>query len=258
MNDMPVFKAVELPHVPSEGMYTTKQCRYGLMKWFTADYGVGAFLRDMGEYFEGEVAIFRRLLRVGDVIVTAGGNIGAHVVPLSQIVGYHGRVITFEPQAQCRELLEVNVRVNGCTNVEVHAEALGHEFATASLPSIDYSIPNNFGGLNLIMNGPVPVRVIPLDSLELDALHMLMLDVEGFEEAALRGARETIMRHRPYLYVEIDKEDKREPLLAYMKHELHYEVLFHTPDAFNPENFAGATANPYGPMRSIMCLGIPR
>ena len=250
-----------LADVTRNGVYSSRLCRHGVMKWLATDYGVGQMLEWYGEYFEGEVAIFRKFLKPGDVVISAGGNIGAHLVPLSQIVGGDGRIITFEPQAFLLPVLRENLAVNGCTNVEVHEAGLGEKMGMGHLALVDPTMPNNFGGLNFqaeagkVRTSEVPV--VTVDSLELQRLDFLMLDIEGMEEEALRGSVETIARCRPLLYVEIDKEDKREPLLHFIRDELKYEVLFHLPYAFNPDNFAGNDKNHFGEIRSIMCLAVP-
>jgi len=52
-------------------------------------------------HLQSEIRIGRRLgsqLLVGNVVVEAGANIGAHTVALTQAVGPEGRVIAFDPQ----------------------------------------------------------------------------------------------------------------------------------------------------------------
>lgn len=262
MNAAAPFKAIDAGvNRVTDGDTTSGDCRYGRMKWLTTDYGVGQQIALYGEYSEGEVVIFRKFLKPGDVVISAGGNIGAHLVPLSQIVGGDGRVITFEPQGFLLPILYENLKVNGCVNVEVHEKALGMTASTALLATSSPSMPNNFGGLYVIRPeenvAAEPCEVTTIDSLELQRLDFLMLDIEGMEEAALRGAAETIARCKPLLYVEIDKEDKREPLLHYIKDELRYEIMFHLPTVFNPRNFAGNEKNHFGEQRSIMCLAVP-
>lgn len=260
MND--VFKGID-PGVNRvmDGVTSSGECRYGRMKWLTTDYGVGQQLKLYGEYSEGECALFRRFVRAGDVVISAGGNVGAHLVPLSKLVGPAGAVITFEPQVFLHEILVENLSVNGCTNVAIHTDGLGAEMGRAQLATASPEMPNNFGGLYVIAPdegvASIEIEIVTIDSLNLARLDFLMLDIEGMEEAALRGAADTISRCRPLLYVEIDKELKREPLLAYIKHELKYEVLFHLPFVFNPDNFARNSENHFGEQRSIMCLAVP-
>ena len=266
MNDL-VFKGIDagvnrMGDVVIDGIYSSGQCKYGRMKWLTTDYGVGQQIALYGEYSEGEVVIFRRLIKAGDVVVSAGGNIGAHLVPISQIVGGHGIVHTFEPQSALIPILRENLAVNGCGNVTVHTAALGDRECETALAKTDPAMPNNFGGLHLVDPAAnilsESVRMTTLDSLELLRLDFLMLDIEGSEQAALAGGRETIARCRPLLYVEIDKEDRREPLLHFIADELKYEVMFHLPYVFNPENFARNPTNHFPDQRAIMCLAIPR
>ena len=58
------------------------------------------------------------------------------------------------------------------------------------------------------------VPVLTLDSLELSACQLIKLDVEGMEAEARAGAKRTIERHRPILYVENDRKDRSEALLG--------------------------------------------
>ena len=241
-----------------EGLFIERDFRYGRIRYLSTDYGVGQMLSLYGEYMEGEVALFRQILRPGDHVLSAGGNIGVHLIPLSQIVGPEGRVVTFEPQEFIREkLLMPNLEMNGCANVAVWPDALGAAEGEAYFSELDYTMPNNFGGMELRESGPVRTRVVPIDMFEYQRLDMLMLDVEGFELPALFGAKETIKRCRPYLYIEIDRESEREKVLHFMKDELGYELLYHTPSVFNPSNFARNKDNGFGAMCSVMCLGIP-
>ena len=260
MNDL-AFKGVD-PGVNrvTDGIYTSGDCRYGHMKWLTTDYGVGQALALYGEYSEGEVALFRKLIRKGDTVLCAGANIGAHVVALSKIVGSVGHVIACEPQQMMIPILRENVVVNDCQNVRIEEVGLGAECGELDIALADPEMPNNFGGLGFIAEPGYRTEkrpVVTIDSLELIFCDFILLDVEGMERAALQGARKLIERCRPLLYVEIDKEDKREPLLHFIKDELKYEILFHLPNVFNPDNWARNPENHFGEQRSIMCLAVP-
>ncbi|HUP07670.1 MAG TPA: FkbM family methyltransferase [Caldimonas sp.] len=247
-----------------DGITTSSTCRYGVMKWLTTDHGVGQQLALYGEYSEGELVLLRRLVKPGNTIITAGANIGAHVIPLSLMVGGLGSVIAFEPQPFIIPILEENLRVNRCEyNVRLYKAGLGDHTHRGRIASTDPTLPNNFGGLHVLPEGNEHIQgadidIVTIDSFGFEWIDLIMLDVEGSEEAALRGARATIDRCRPLLYVEIDKEDRREPLLHYIRDELKYEILFHLPYVYNPDNVLKNPENHFPDQRSIMCLAVPQ
>jgi len=116
--------------------------------------------------------------------VQAGGNVGLWPRRMAQVFE---RVISFEPDAPSREALIANVP----TNVDVHAMALGETPGTCSVKRC------STGSHRVVQGDQVPVTTI--DSLALDSLDFLQLDIEGYEWHALMGAQETIARCRPQL-----------------------------------------------------------
>ncbi len=63
-----------------------------------------------------------------------------------------------------------------------------------------------------------------IDSLNLDP-DLLQLDVEGFEENALKGAKKTIMRARPIIIIEqkkLGKNGMTDPEIAIMIQRMGY------------------------------------
>ena len=108
------------------------------------------------------------------------------------------------------------------------------------------------------MGGPSePVEIVPVDTLGLARCDLLKIDVEGMEGEVLAGATTTITRFRPVLYVENDREEKSAPLIERLL-SLDYELFWHLPFLFNPENFFGQTANVFKGIVSINILGVPR
>lgn len=120
--------------------------------------------------------------------VQAGGNIGLWPHRLAQIFR---RVVTFEPDPIARACLEKNVQ----PHVEIRPEAVG---ATLSRCGILHS---SLGSHHVTRGDEVPI--VPIDSLAIEDLDLLQLDVEGYELEALRGAASTIDRCGPIVQVEL-------------------------------------------------------
>jgi hypothetical protein len=86
---------------------------------------------------------------------------------------------------------------------------------------------------------------------------LLKIDVEGFELRVLKGSRVLIQRSRPLLYVENDRAEHSQELIEWLW-EMGYNLWWHTPPLFNPQNFFGVANNIYGTMASLNMLGVPR
>lgn len=215
-----------------------QECRYGRMIYNVLDQYVGQSLHQYGEFSQGEAIVFDQLVHAGDVVVEAGANIGAHTVHLAQLVGEQGRVYAFEPQRLVFQTLCGNLALNSLTNVFASQQALGNQPGTIKVPCLDVHVFQNWGGLSLVhstQGEPVPVTTI--DNLQLTACRLIKVDVEGMEQQVLQGAQKTIASCRPYLYVEINMDDKiSKPLVDYMK-SLGYRVYKHTPSLFNKDNY---------------------
>jgi hypothetical protein len=79
------------------------------------------------------------------------------------------------------------------------------------------------------------------------------VDVEGMEPAVLRGARGTIEKHRPVLYVENDRPASSRDLIALIQ-SLGYRLYWHLPPLFNPDNWYGNPENVFGNVVSVNML----
>jgi len=172
-----------------------------------------------------EITMLAHLLRKcnpNPVFVDVGANVGTYSIALASIVGPLGKVHSFEPQRIIYNMLAGSVALNSLTNVYCYNAALGDHEGTIELPQFDYSRPLNFGSIEF---GPVqreqleqvrahdPTRVefaplTTLDHLGWERVDLIKIDVEGMEIEVISGARTTIQRCRPILYVEFLKNDR--------------------------------------------------
>lgn len=232
------------------------QTRHGPMMYPSGDQWVGRSLACYGEYSEGESDVFSRFLRPGDTVAEAGANIGALTVPLAHMVGEEGRVLAFEPQGPVHQVLSANLLLNGLRHVQALCVALGEEQGRIRVPLVDLAQEGNFGGVEVGGADGCWCPVMPLDAFELDSLHLLKIDVEGAEARVLRGARRTIARLRPVLYVENDREEGSAELIALIM-EMGYRLWPHITPLYNPCNFKGMAENIFYNVCSFNLLCLP-
>lgn len=143
-----------------------------------------------------ERSLLETLARPGMAIVDVGANIGYYALILASLAGPEGRVICLEPDPDNLRELNMNVRNNRLErNVVIKSTAAGDFEGTIGFEA----------GTNgrVTQNGEVTVQVTKLDSLGLAKCDAIKVDVEGYEGAVLDGARETIEKFRPAIFLEL-------------------------------------------------------
>jgi FkbM family methyltransferase len=194
-------------------------------------------------------------------VVEVGANIGAHTVWFAQTTASNGgAVIAFEPQRIVFQTLCANLALNNIRNVIAYQSACGETSGVIRVPVLDPNLPNNFGGLELGGDHDAPgdlVPVVRLDDMSIRRCRLMKDDVEGMELGVLKGARETILRCAPVLYVENDRKDKSDELVRFIT-SLGYELYWHRPFLFSPHNFAGKAENVFPNVVSVNMLCVPK
>jgi FkbM family methyltransferase len=232
--------------------------KHGQILYFPNDVYMGVMLRDFGEYSDGEVDLFRQIVRPGDIVVEVGANLGVHTIPLAKMAGPTGKVLAFEPQLRIYHLLCGNLGINNLDNVIALNTALGDSCGTSYVPLLDYDSPGNFGGVpidqpQLDRSQTRAVARATLDSIgdQLSSLRLLKADVEGMEAEVLVGAERLIRRTKPFLYVENDRRSKSSHLLKVM-FDLNYRVFWHIPPYVSKEH-----DSEFSGMGSMNLFGVP-
>jgi len=235
----------------------TYQTRSGPMVGLKTDAYITRSLDVYGEYCPGEWRMLKQLIRPGMTVVEAGANMGAHSVDIARACA-PGAFYAFEPQPRIFQILCANLALNDIGNAFAYPEGCGEVEGEAVVPLLDYSQQDNFGGLSLQPAGArgIKVRVRPLDSLELPACGLVKVDVEGFEPQVLRGARRTVERCRPVIYIENDRAAQQQEVISLVA-EMGYRLFWHTPRLFDPANFNGVQENLFGRAVSVNMLCIP-
>jgi FkbM family methyltransferase len=197
-------------------------------------FGVGWHILCDSSYEPEELSLLLALLdrrhrHFGDgvVAVDGGANIGVHTVEFAKHMHGWGRVLAFEAQELVFYALAGNIALNNCATARARLAALGEKPGEIRVPELDPFLPASFGSLALrdradnpaigqeVFYDPKagnPVAVVTLDSLELERIDLVKLDIEGMELEALRGGRAMLERCRPILHVEANRHGARAEL----------------------------------------------
>ena len=92
------------------------------------------------------------------------------------------------------------MEVNDCHNVTPIRKALGEVAQTIEL---DVRDPQNEGGTAIGFGGD-QAEMVTLDSLQLENVSLIKMDVERYELFVFQGAKETILRNKPVIIFELE------------------------------------------------------
>lgn len=126
-------------------------------------------------------------------VLDIGANIGTHTIFYTR---YADTILAFEPNPIAYECLEYNLRN---TNAQLY------NVAVSDHPGHIDIIPQgtNYGAVYTVPGTKIPT--ITIDSLNLEQCNFIKIDVEGDELAVILGAKETILRYKPVMCVEVNE-----------------------------------------------------
>ena len=177
------------------------------------------------------------------VFYDVGANIGTHSIALSNIFKNKIVIRAFEAQSNIYEMFNQSIKINNLNNIELYhnvASDKNDEIIRIDLP--DYSKHNNFGGLELFKpfqnsdNAQMQksgifedVKSIKLDNFN-EEVDFIKIDVEGMENLVLKGSKNLIVNHRPFLFMELLKS-KLEDITEFFK-DKNYNIYSRGMDAY--------------------------
>ena len=169
------------------------ETRAGWITWHIDPLTTQPYLRGVHEPYMQ--ACFIKFLRTGSVVYDVGAHVGFHALFCGLLVGSAGRVIAFEPEPRCRESLFRQVAANPDLPVTVLPYALTDCPATLSFRRFGN------GQSHVHPQGELLVEATTIDVLvdtgRIPVPDLIKIDVEGHEEAVLKGARQTLSQYRP-------------------------------------------------------------
>ncbi|HEY8184905.1 MAG TPA: FkbM family methyltransferase [Pyrinomonadaceae bacterium] len=166
----------------------------------------------LGQNYDAHVAGFLRgRVKPGALCLDVGANVGVYVLQFAHWSAPTGQVIAFEPNPSAAAILKKHVEMNGLTKrVRIVSAAVSEMSGEDILYAAEADGMSRLGEPNpaLFENvAEIRVPVVTLDeycaSEELKP-DWLFIDIEGFEIAALSGARELIQSRRGHLGIVVE------------------------------------------------------
>jgi len=167
--------------------------------------GEGMFCAVAGLAYEPEMKWFLAKLKPDSVFLDVGANIGLYSLHAARRIGSRGRVIAFEPTPHTYDLFIENIKLNRREEI-IEPHRFGLSDHTGDLPLVTGGRPasNRLGEEGQDSDGNVAVKALDeiSNSLNLERLDFLKVDIEGGEAKMFAGAKDTLRKFRPLILLE--------------------------------------------------------
>lgn len=164
------------------------------------DDHIGKWLKK-GVFYELEMLNFIKQLRLKGSFIDVGANMGNHSVFFKQECPGVA-VVSFEPHPGNFNHLQKNA--DRFFFYAINA-ALGKESRLAGISTV----PENMGMCKIEKGNDI--NVLTLDDLTIDPfiddIKLIKIDTEGMEMDVLKGAKKTLKKYKPHLFIEGDLSD---------------------------------------------------
>lgn len=164
-------------------------------------------LYSLSETYEPEVwSHIMAAIRPGDIVADVGASLGLYTIAIAKRTGSHGTVYAFEPDLQSVNWLRRNVHLNRLDdNINIFPAVVAEEIGTVEFVDGRGSESHVLGVSS--KESTRPVDAVTLDMIFANSrLDVLKIDVEGYEEAVLRGGRNLLTdaaRAPRAIYIEV-------------------------------------------------------
>ena len=161
-----------------------------------------------------EINYLKSVLKEGDTFVDIGSNIGLFTLYASKRVGENGKVLSFEPSPKTFSRFVENIELNQLNNVSQNQIGLSDKEGELTLNlscngmdawetfAPDFS--NKFQNQTLV---PVSTLDLRLMSEDKSKIHLVKIDVEGWEKFVLLGGKQFFKEYSPIVMMEFTEEN---------------------------------------------------
>ena len=151
--------------------------------------------------------IFEKYINLDSIVLEGGCHIGTHTLKLASLCKH---LHAFEPLPSSNKLLTYNLKTNNITNVSLYCEGLSDLIGKTQYAWVLEFNPGCAGLMNNPMpmncskpiDKPINVKLTTIDTLNLQKLDFIKLDIEGYELMCINGGINTIKKYKPIIILE--------------------------------------------------------
>lgn len=191
-------------------LYDTPTGKYYLPSFLKKD-GIANTIQRGFIYDNEMVEMAKKYITPKSAFLDVGANFGQMSIVLSKFINSigGGKIYAFEAEPFVGDILQKNVKINHCDNIEVILGAVHNKNGdTLIFPEPDFKQFDTYGsyGVQPLASEGRKVTTVTIDSLNIkDKVSFIKVDVQGSDLFALQGAKETILKNKPVIVFEFEQ-----------------------------------------------------
>lgn len=168
-----------------------------------------------------ELFYLDEILKPGNTCVDIGANLGYYSTRMAKLVGAQGKVFAVEPIPLFGKIWKSNVKPEKNTQVTLFPYALGETAGTVQMgiPEKDGRMHHGMTKIasskdeNYVKYFDVEMRNPDVLLKDLQELHFIKCDVEGYESVVFQNLQETLKKFKPLVQSELSGDENRNTVI---------------------------------------------
>ncbi|CAI8853242.1 FkbM family methyltransferase [Chryseobacterium sp. IT-36CA2] len=161
-------------------------------------------------YDENIIRIAKEYIKKDTIALDIGSNYGQMSLEFSKYVGENGSVYSFEAQKKVFDILNLNIGTNNVKNIKTFYNAV-YDVSNkkVNFQEINLARFSSLGsfGIDINNNKNPQLDTISIDSIKFEKkISFMKIDIQGADLFALRGALNTIKRHKMAIIFEYEEQ----------------------------------------------------
>ncbi len=183
-----------------------------------------------------ELYFTQTVLKPKDVVLDIGANLGYYSYFFAKKIGQGGQLLAVEPIPLFAEIWKKNLKKYNTYNIKLFNCALGSEpkeKVKMSIPIVNGVVrhgltkvegqgEDNWGSF-IDYEVPMYVGDDLIEKENLTQLNYIKCDVEGYEQYVMFSLKQTIIKFKPLIQIELNGKDNRQNVTDFL-FELKYDV----------------------------------
>jgi FkbM family methyltransferase len=157
-------------------------------------------------YEKFNMAYLSMFIPRGSTVIDVGVNIGTVSIPIARLHNSDVSVIAYELFNDTKKILDKNINENKAYNVISIESAVGDKVRPVVYIDLEHKDvnqgANKIGQKDSTNNASNTIHMTNIDSVPLDNISAIKVDVEGAEPLVFYGARDTITKFKPVIMFE--------------------------------------------------------